>query len=199
VAAEDTTKQQEYAMNENKNDQVLQVAIPAQNMKRLKRVAEDAFGVDASTLAKIWIIDRLIQLGVCYPYQPVELQDTGSEEASLSGGSLYLKGTLDNGEGRPWPLGVRINKKESGRLPWKQHVVDITLIINNNPHPATLRIYTGHSQFQSEGAYIKQDNRFKKDLVNLGLNRLDHVELEIDGAKKTITVTKKILKQTGTS
>jgi len=48
-------------MDKNNKDSMLEVPLPPQKMRQLETVAQE-FDVDKATLAKIWIIDRLLQL-----------------------------------------------------------------------------------------------------------------------------------------
>jgi hypothetical protein len=186
AAPEERKKEEEYEMN--KSHQVLEVTLRPDTMKQLEKIAEDEFGVEASILAQIWIVERLKQLCVGYPRPPSKFQYATRTQAPSSGSTVCLEGILDNSNLRNRPLGVRINNTESKKLPWNQHLVDITLIINNNPYPAILHIFTGFGEFKTKGSYIKQDNQFNKDLDILGLNRLDRVKLEADGARDMITI-----------
>lgn len=175
-------------MDKGNNDlEKLDVYLSSQKMEWLNNVAAE-FGIEAHTLAQIWIIERLKQLCGGHPLPPWKFQYATGTQGLSSRSTVRLNGILDNDRKLNRPLGVSINKTESQKLPWKEHLVNINLIINNNPYPAILRIYTGLSEFKSEGSYIRQDNRFNKDLDILRLNRLDPVKLEIDGVRNTVTI-----------
>lgn len=170
------------------NKKPLMIHLPAHKREQFERLAEDEFGIDASTLAQIWILERMKQWCVDYHSQPTELEYIASKLAPSSGNIVRLRGILDNDKLLNRPLGLRMNKTESEKLPWKQSPVKIKLVINGNVHPAMLRMYTGVDKFKSEGSYIRQHNRFDNDLNTLGLKRLDRVRLEADGARNTITI-----------
>ena len=189
LIASEQRRKEGYAMNESR--QVLKVTLRPDTMKQLERIAEDEFDIDASTLARVWIVERLKQLCVGYPLPTAEPQHTIGKPDPSSSGVVCLRGILDNGHLVDRPLFLRMNKTESQKLPWKQHESDISFIINNNPHSCTLRNLIWHPG-PSEVAWIKQDHQFDKDLDAMDLHRLDRVELEADATKNTLRIIRKL-------
>lgn len=192
---ENEGNEKEVRMSDDNREQELLVWLPTHAMELLKKLAEDDFDISVPKLAQIWIMERLKQLHAGFPLLPSESQCAAKAQATSSGRAVYLRGILDGPSQDDWPLGLRINKTNSVKLPWNQSPAEILFVINDNPHEAVLRIYTGFDRFKSEGAYIKADRRFDNDLNAMGLNRLNPVELEADGVRNTLTVTRKLVEE----
>lgn len=183
----------------NRSDRELIVTLPSHKLQWLNEIAE-AFDVEAPTLARIWIVERLKQLYSGYEPPREELPHTANAGNRASGDPIFLQGTIvgghvpkTNNPGGVEPLGIDIWEKESKKLPWTQHVVRITLVLHNNPHRATLYIYTGHPEFPTtKGAYVKPETRFVQDMVSMGLHKGNHAELEVNSATNTMTITTKL-------
>ena len=76
-------------------------------------------------------------------------------------------------------------------------------LLGSRKRTATLRLYGGNSQsYIAAGLVDKklgEEIKLAGPLTNAGFLVGDHVQLKVDVAKKTITITEKIPKQTGTS
>ena len=86
---ENEADDKEREMNEDNGKEGLRVRLPAQKRELIKRVAEDEFGVNASTLAQIWIIERLHkyqdQSVTASPTQPVSKEQRLAREEPPNG------------------------------------------------------------------------------------------------------------------
>ena len=164
----------------------LEVDLPSHVMEWLNNVAE-CMGIDASTLAQVWLAERLKESYRDYAPPTSRSQYAPQAQASPSGSTVCTDGTLQNEKQVDRPLGIEIRPAiKRPKLPWTESK-DIFLVINNNRHPVYLRI-------NRSGAYIKADERFNDDLDAMGLERLDDVELEADVARNTLTITRKLKK-----
>ena len=135
VTAPEERRKEEYEMN--KSHQVLEVTLPPDTMKLLERIAENQFGIKASTLAQVWIVERLKQL--CIDYQPPPA-DVPAEEppppASLPKKYMNIKIT------RAMVKGKAIVFYKSQQIPFKLPPpgTQVTLLFKGKEYTRTYQI-----------------------------------------------------------
>ncbi len=188
-------------MNEDGTKDALLIRLPSEKMELLKRVAEDEFATDGASLARFWIIERLLRFEVRRLPEQTPNECVGNQSAPET---VYAKVSLPQkgqsweisrmgknkterviGKGSPLDLSTAVSKfgatwherKEGSRILW----IPIKLSIGSNVYDAYwhYREKTGGSWIGSE--LNAGEIKLTDPLRNIGLNPGDKIKLMVQG------------------